>query len=203
LEQQKYDRPASRLCPDVHAPGAARVPPKLLRIVEGWTWDSGNLLVLGPTRAGKTSGAALLVRLLLEHGARSPETFGPEARRFWGGCASPFALADLIRWQSCRDLSTAVREFPLGHGTPEVIQRCQHARLLVLDDIGATDDRGALERILNTRYERRWPTITTSGLTKFELVTTFQEALVRRMSERAGKAGLIVNLFAPAGGSQP
>jgi DNA replication protein DnaC len=176
----------------------SRTPSKLLGIVDGWHWNGPNLLILGPTRVGKTSGAALLVHLLLARAAASTGLFSPAARRIWGGCKSELDLAGLIRWQSCRDLTSTVREFPLGQGTPETIQRCQHARLLVLDDIGMTDDRGALERILNARYERRWPTITTSGLTSGELVRTLGDALVRRMSERAGLSGLIVNLF-PAG----
>jgi DNA replication protein DnaC len=173
----------------------ARAPAKLVAIAQAWDWDSGNLLVLGPTRAGKTSGVALLVRLLMQRAIASRETFDAATRRFWGGCANHLQLAELIRWQSCRELTMATRESQLGHGAPDAIQRCQHARLLVLDDVGAGDDKGALERILNERYERRWPTITTAGLSSRELATTFGEALVRRMAERAGKAGQIVNLF--------
>jgi hypothetical protein len=173
----------------------SRSPAKLLPLADGWDWDGPNLLVLGPTRVGKTSGVALLVRLLMERSARASNRFSPAQRKLWGGCSTPFDLADLIRWQSCRDLTSAVREFPLGQGTPETIQRCAHARLLVLDDVGGSDDRGALERILNARYERRWPTIVTSGLTSRELVAAFGEALVRRMGERAGQPGIIVNLF--------
>lgn len=172
-----------------------RTPAKLLPIAHAWHWDSGNLLVLGPTRAGKTSGVALLVRLVMQRAAGSSAKFAAAERRFWGGCPDQLGLAELIRWQSCRDLTTAVREFPLGQGAPEAVQRCQHARLLVLDDVGAGDDKPTIERILNARYERRWPTITTSGLNSRELVTTFGEALVRRMAERAGKSGQIVDLF--------
>lgn len=182
----------------------SRAPAKLVEIVDRWDWSGPNLLVLGPTRIGKTSGVALLVRLLLERAATGQGEFSPAERRLWGGCKAQHELADLIRWQSCRELTNTVREFPLGQGAPETIQRCQHARLLVLEDVGGSDDKGALERILNARYERRWPTITTSGLTSGELVRAFGDALVRRMSERAGLPGLIVNLFpkaqlAPAG----
>ncbi len=173
----------------------ARTPAKLLALAHAWHWGSGNLLVLGPTRVGKTSGVALLVRLAMQRAAGSTYKFDAAERRFWGGCPDHMGLAELIRWQSCRDLTTAVKEFPLGQGAPEAIQRCQHARLLVLDDVGAGDDKPTIERILNTRYERGWPTITTSGLNSRELVTTFGEALVRRMAERAGKSGQIVDLF--------
>ncbi len=173
----------------------SRTPAKLLPVAHAWNWDAGNLLVLGPTRIGKTSGIALLVRLAMQRAAGSTYKFDPTESRFWGGCQDHMGLAELIRWQSCRDLTTAVREFPLGQGAPEAIQRCQHARLLVLDDVGAGDDKPTIERILNTRYERRWPTITTSGLNSRELVTTFGEALVRRMAERSGKPGQIIDLF--------
>jgi DNA replication protein DnaC len=176
-----------------------RAPAKLLQIVDGWTWEGPNLLVLGPTRVGKTSGVAVLVRALLGQAAQSNPAFSPAIRRLWGGCANPFDRADLIRWQSCRDLTTSVKEYPLGQGAPETIRSCQYARLLVLDDVGVADDKPTLERILNARYERRWPTITTSGLTSRELVAAFGEALVRRMTDRAGANGLIVNLFPPKG----
>lgn len=161
----------------------AKMPEKLLAALDGWGWESGNLLILGPSGAGKTTGAAYLVRRLC---ARASTLGGSE-----------FGKAQLIRWQSCRDLSQLVREHPLGQGMPDAVQRCQNARLLILDDVGAADDKGALERILNTRYERSWPTVTTSGLSSRELVTTFGEALVRRMLQRGGQDGKIVKLDAP------
>jgi hypothetical protein len=161
----------------------AAMPPKLTQVVDGWSWLDGNLLILGGSGVGKTTGAAYLVRKLC---ARAAETGGAD-----------FERAQLIRWQSCRELSQLVREHPLGQGMPDAVMRCQNARLLVLDDVGASDDRSALERILNTRYERAWPTVTTSGLTSRELVSAFGEALVRRMLQRGGKRGSIVDLFDP------
>jgi hypothetical protein len=161
----------------------ANMPTRLVKELDGWRWEDGNLLILGPSGAGKTTGAAYLVRLLCARAAQH------------GG--ETFEKAKLIRWQSCRELSQLVREHPLGQGMPDAVQRCQNARLLVLDDIGSTDDKGALERILNTRYERAWPTITTSGLTSRELVSACGEALVRRMLSRGGKNGRIVDLFEP------
>jgi hypothetical protein len=161
----------------------AKMPAKLRGALDGWGWDSGNLLILGPSGAGKTTGAAYLVRRVC---ARAAALGGVE-----------FGKAQLIRWQSCRDLSQLVREHPLGQGVPDAVQRCQNARLLVLDDVGGNDDKGALERILNTRYERCWPTVTTSGLSSHELVDAFGEALVRRMLQRGGQDGRIIKLEAP------
>lgn len=160
-----------------------RVHGKILAAVDAWGWDSPNLLVIGPTGVGKTSGAAELVRRLVALGV--------------GGGGDAFVRAQLIRWQSCRELSEVAREMRLGDGVPEPVLRCQNARLLVLDDIGAQDHAPTLERILNARYERGWPTITTTGLRSRELTATFGEALVRRMLQRRGMDGRIVHLAPP------
>ncbi len=175
---------------------ARRVAAARVRELAGsWWFDHPNLLLLGPTGAGKTSALALVVRRLLEEAVNAPRVLSPAERRHWRGCATSFDLAGLIRWQSCRELSRAVREHPLGQGAPDAIARCQNARLLVLDDIGATDEAGALERILNARYERGWPTLTCSGLTSRELSAAFGEALVRRLLQRKGQNGSVVSLF--------
>jgi DNA replication protein DnaC len=159
------------------------MPEKFLRAVDSWRWGDDNLLLLGATQAGKTTSAAYLVRRLLwlgmQHGGEALEK------------------AKLIRWQSCRALTFAIREWPLGHGEPDVIQRCQNARLLVLDDIGRDDDKSALERVLDMRYLRSWPTITTSGLRYPEIVNAFGEALVRRMLETKNRGGRVLQVFPP------
>jgi DNA replication protein DnaC len=160
---------------------AQHMPEKFLRAVDGWNWGDDNLLLLGGTRVGKTTAAAYLLRRLLGLGVHH----GGEA----------LEKAKLMRWQSCRDLTYTIRESPLGHGAPDAIVRCQNARLLVLDDIGQTDDKGALERILDVRYQRSWPTITTSGLRYRELVHAFGEALVRRLTETKNHGGRILEVF--------
>jgi DNA replication protein DnaC len=168
---------------------------RLRQEIATWWFDGPNLLIVGRTGKGKTSGLALLVRRLIEDAIKTPQAFDADARKMWRGCGSTFELAGLIRWQSCRELSQVSRETPLGQGAPEAVARCQNARLLVLDDVGATDDALSLERVLNARYERGWPTHTTSGLTSRELSTTFGEALVRRMLQRRGQNGRLIDLF--------
>lgn len=157
-----------------------RVEPRILRAVLGWRWGGGNLVLMGATGCGKTSGAAHLVRRLCFEGA------------IRGGEA--FQLASMIRWQSCRDLSEIGRETKLGSGTPEAIQRCQYARLLVLNDLGANDDRTTLERVLDSRYERGWPTVTTTGLGADQIDALFGDALSRRIFECAGDRGRFVEI---------
>jgi len=169
-------------CRGTRAELVARMADKLFRAVDDWRWGDANLLMLGSTGAGKTTAAAYLLRRLCAFGVDQ----GGEA----------LELAKLIRWQSCRELTNTVREYPLGEGMPETIMRCQNARLLILDDLGAGDDKGALERVLNVRYERGWATITTSGLQYRELVTALGEHLVRRLVETHGKQGRVLQAFA-------
>lgn len=174
-------------CVGTRQEAEARVHAKYLAAVNSWQWGSPNLTLLGETGAGKTTAAALLVRRLCAEAARA----GGEA----------FSKCQLVRFQSCRDLSEVHREMRLGDGTPEPIIRCQNARLLVLDDLGATDEKSSLERILNVRYKRGWPTVTTSGLRYRELVTTFGEALVRRMTDCNGQPGRVLQVFPAEAGA--
>lgn len=170
-------------CVGSRSDAESRVHAKYLAAVNGWAWGAQNLVLLGETGAGKTTAAALLVRRLCAEAAHA------------GGVA--FEKAQLIRFQSCRELSQVHREMRLGDGTPEPITRCQNARLLVLDDVGGNDDRGALERVLNVRYTRGWPTVTTSGLRYRELVLALGEALVRRLTDCNGKPGRVLQVFPP------
>jgi hypothetical protein len=160
-----------------------RIEPRLLRAALAWHWGSGNLVMMGATGCGKTSAAAHLVRRLCSEGAK-------EGRK-------PFELASMIRWQSCRDLSEIGRETRLGSGTPETIQRCQYARLLVLNDLAAPthkEDQATLERVLDARYERGWPTITTTGLNAAQLKAAFGDALNRRIFECGANRGKFVEI---------
>jgi hypothetical protein len=160
-----------------------RIEKRILRAVLAWQWGGGNLVLMGATGCGKTSGAAHLVRRLCFEGAIN------------GG--KDFELASMIRWQSCRDLSEVGRETRLGSGTPEVIQRCQHARLLILNDLAPPshkEDQATLERVLDARYERGWPTITTTGLGSAQLNAAFGDALSRRIFECGANRGKFVEI---------
>jgi hypothetical protein len=158
----------------------SRIHPRALRAVSGWRWGGGNLVLLGATGTGKTSAAVHLVRRLCLEAAVD----GGEA----------FERARLIRWQSCRALSGVAAETKLGTGTPEVVTRCQYARLLILNDLGAGDERATLERIIDERYERGWPTVTTTGLGRVELEHAFGDAFSRRLFECGSDRGSFVEL---------
>lgn len=160
------------------------IDPRILKAVLAWHWGDGNLVLMGATSVGKTSGAVHLVRRLCHEGA------------ILGGDA--FERAQLIRWQSCRELSELVRETKLGTGAPQEITRCQNARLLVLNDIGIDDDKRSLERVLDARYERKWPTITTTGLSAKQLAEAFGDALTRRVFECGPDRGRFVEILGHA-----
>lgn len=167
----------------------SRVHARMLKNVNAWRPGLGNLILAGRTRAGKTSAAVHLVRRLLHEGAIA----GGEA----------FRLARSIRWQDCRALSAVGREARLGTGTPDAIVSCQRVRLLVLDDLGATDDRETLERVLDIRYQRELPTITTTGLRgraleeneQSELAAALGDALTARLFECGASKGTLVEVF--------
>jgi DNA replication protein DnaC len=168
-------------CRGTRAELVGRMHDKLFRAVHAWDWGDPNLLLIGTTGTGKTTAAAYLLRRLcaygIEHGGEALE------------------MARLTRWQSCRELSAVVREYPLGQGAPDTILRCQNARLLILDDLGASDERTALERVMDARYERGWPTITTTGLAYRELSHALGEHLVRRLVDCRGRTGRVLQAF--------
>lgn len=134
------------------------------------------MLLLGPTDVGKTTTAAAIVRELLDG---PPETM----KRCLG-----------IRWTTAAGLVSAHLEHPLGHGKAPEVSKAMTCRLLVLNDLG-NGDRGhqVLFEILDYRKEHRLPVITTSGLTKKQLLEPpYGDCWVRRLIQRDGKNGIVV-----------
>ncbi len=164
---------------------ATRVHDKrLMAAAVSWRWGAGNVLLLGPTRIGKSTAAAMLFRATLGRAVR-------DGGRDWD-------LADSMRWFGAEELSLARREHPMGRGeAPEVVEACS-ARLLVLDDAGWDRDPAAVSAVLAARYERGWPTVITSGRTREQLSAHYGAAVVRRMAEAGGQNPVIVDCFGGA-----
>lgn len=162
----------------------ARVDRRLWAAVAGWKWDQGNVLLLGPTRRGKTTAVAWTVyRLCAEAVAQGGEAF---------------TLCQMVHFQECRELSVAVREWKLGYGEPEQVTRCKNARLLVLDDWGPTDDRENLERIMQHRYRSSalaLPTFFTSGMSREQIKKNLGDALCARLVECGARKSAIAEAF--------
>ncbi len=96
-------------------------------------------------------------------------------------------------WYATRDLCEKVRQWPLGKGEPEDIERAKGAGLLVLDDLGLESaDHGTLLSIIEARYWKALPTITTTGLGTAELIEKYGEAFYRRLLNCGPHKGRLV-----------
>lgn len=153
--------------------------PRIVAAAESWDWGSPCLVMCGPTQAAKTSAAAaILVRLM----ARGRES---EYRRW-----------SRIRWFGASQLTNLARSWPLGSGECPELRQAATCDLLVLDDLGnETDWQSTLFDVLQTRYERQLPLIATTGLPPDRLLERYGDAILRRLAQRHGEMGTIVNCW--------
>lgn len=154
-----------------------RCHPELLSAVDRWDWGSRSLVLCGPTRIGKTSAAAALVRRLVAKAAKD------------GGLN--WELAKWIRWEHAATLATARKRHALGEQESPEVERAMRAPLLVLDDLGWDRDADVVEEVLDARYQRTVPTVVTSGRSPDELLERYGDAVYRRMFEAGGKGGAV------------
>ena len=160
---------------------------ELAKAASAWRVGAPSLILLGPTRIGKSTAAGWLFRRLVHEGVKH------------GGVAWTFAKR--LAWFGADALDRARREHPLGKGdAAEIVQACS-ASLLVIDDAGWDRDRQAVSEVLADRYERELPTVITSGRTTDELTVHYGAAVVRRMLESGGKRATVVDCF-PRPGEQ-
>lgn len=141
--------------------------PTYLDAVNAWSGES--LLFTGPTGSGKTAAAlAILYRFA-------------ESRRF--GYA----------WIDGMDLARSMRLWPLGEGEPPIVKECSVADVLVIDDPDWGNDDETTRTVLNRRYERKLPTILTSGNSMKQLVQRYGDAVMRRALESGKKQGRVIS----------
>jgi predicted HAD superfamily Cof-like phosphohydrolase len=159
----------------------ARIKPEVLEVVDAWNWDSGSVLLCGPTRIGKTHAAGVLVRRILSVGVR----MGAEA----------WEKAKRIDWAHASDLANARKRHPLGEDEAPELERASIASLLVLDDLGWDIEPAPICDVLNKRYERGVPTIVTSGLDPARVFERYSEAVARRIFDSGGTKGRIADFF--------
>lgn len=135
--------------------------------------EHGSALLLGPSGAGKTTAAAILVRRLARLALEA--TVGADSH--WMA---------RVKWIEAHSLVRARQEWPLGKGEPQVVERCKEASLLILDEVGFEPSNEILWDVVNARYKARLPTIATSGngSTAAEFATRYGDAFVRRLSGR-------------------
>jgi hypothetical protein len=153
--------------------------PRLLAPAQAWTWGSPCLLMCGPTAVGKSSAAALVALRLMAK-----------------GCESEWPRWNGIRWYGANQLVKAAREWPLGDGDCPDLRAASACELLILDDLGNEQDwQTTMFDLLQARYERGRLNIVTSGLQLELLLKRYGDAVLRRLVERDGKMGSIVDCW--------
>lgn len=169
-----------------------RVHPKLLAAVDKWRETKGNLILLGPTGAGKTTAAVLALRAYAEQ-------LGDRLRGDRSGVAQRvYDLSDKINLVSVPEMAQEAMAHPLGsRSEPTLIRTAKRAELLVLDDLGNEGETKLLNLhdVADTRYVNRRPTIVTSGVPLPQLHTRYSDAVVRRLVETCGWAGVVGEAF--------
>ena len=151
---------------------------RLRQFAKQYTPARGSVALLGPSGLGKTTAAVAMVHRLVSEGI----TAGVAAQ----GNERPPALTTAagIVWSSARDIVLARRECELGQ-RPELLQRCEAATLLVIDEWGSEpDDRdGDLMLVVDERYKASLPTVITTGLTSASFEERYGIARLRRIAE--------------------
>lgn len=140
-----------------------------------WNRRSGNLLVLGPKRIGKTLLVVAMGHKILDTALEGKLD------------AEAFAFVCGLRFITGLDLGRARSQSKLGE-EPALIRKANGARLLILDEIGYEDDRhdpNAVRDVIYKRYEAsgRRPTILTSGRTLSELKERYGAPCVERLTD--------------------
>lgn len=123
-------------------------------------------LIDGPTGTGKTSVACAM----LVHAIQTSPKMGPGCRFVF----SPF-------------IARAYSETRLGM-TPEVIDTCHSASLLVIDDLGQDDVyRDNVRTVIQSRDAERRPTIVTTFLSEAAVEATYGGGISRRLFSQCAR----------------
>ena len=127
-------------------------------------YAKGNVLILGPTGAGKSSLAAAMMLHAID------------ATKY--GCT--------CRWVSAQGVVAAMTEHEYGDGPPPLVARALRAKLLVVDDIGSERSNGTnqgLHQIVWERYNNGLTTVYTSGFSPAKLLERYGDAFYRRLHD--------------------
>ncbi|MDQ0376611.1 ATP-binding protein [Amycolatopsis thermophila] len=122
-----------------------------------------SLLLLGPTGTGKTFAAYAAVRYMFDHG-----------------------LVAVPAMTTAEDLFASLQPQP-GVNTEEVYRAYATAKLLLVDDLGASRDTAfaanVTSRLIDHRYRNLLPGIYTTNAQPRDLATALPERVVSRLRE--------------------
>lgn len=180
LRAKQYRRAADvafrKICPVqwTHAATEEDIEAKILngamRAATHEDFGARCVLLLGPSKVGKSAAMALMLKRQLVRKANAA-------------------------WFYARALCAAPLQHSLGDGPVPEIEAAAKTPLLVLDDLGIEKDHGPLLDVIHERYEQNRPTWTTSGLTLPQLGERYGDAIVRRLVESNGNAGRVISCF--------
>ncbi len=160
----------------------SRVHRRCRSLAERWEPSRGPICLLGPSESGKTSGLVALVRRL-----RREAYEAGNARHAIVGAA----------WVSALDLCRARREQRFGSVDLD-LDLAKRTPLLFLDELGQEDaDPRWLLELLDERYRKGRPTLSTSGLTRAQLEARYGAGATRRLEQPGGQ---FVDLYGGEGG---
>jgi len=157
--------------------------PKLRALAQAWEPKRGSVTITHESGTGKTATKIAMAHGLLDAGARAAR----EARTTKPGAAPLYDLARGLRWVSALELVAARRGHALGRGECDLWQTAATASVLFLDEIGQEQAApGWLLELLDLRYKRGRPTLSSSGLTRSELEKRYGSGACRRLVEPGG-----------------
>lgn len=151
--------------------------PQFREFASSWQWGMPGIVLSGNSGLGKTSAAGCLFRRLLG---------GQDAR--WRG----------LRWLSAIRFVEARTTARRGEQPEDVDPTAllERATLLVIDDLGKEPDtawsKEVIHGLIDARYYRVLPTITTTELTKEHLLSRYGTATARRLYEAEGRIGKVI-----------
>jgi hypothetical protein len=155
-------------------------PQAALPLIERAVWKRkvGNVLLVGPTRIGKSKTAIACAHRILDEALQG------------GLDANAFRFARGVRVVSGLKLGRARRETRLGE-LAELERIAQRATLLILDEVGFEEDPAVIRDVIYDRCEDRGrPTFITSGRTIAELEERYGPPTINRIEEQ----GVIIDL---------
>lgn len=158
--------------------------------VEGVRRVAGSdLLLCGPSGAGKTSLACGVVNALVERCRLALDALDedPEQLDARRAASESYRIVKRAVFVTGYRLAKAAQYTPLGQ-EPELVRQASEATLLVLDDLGTDTNvlrhhSAVVAEILHERHQNALPTIVTTYMVRKEIIEHYGAGIARRLAE--------------------